>query len=228
MTKQIFLDNRLMACAELVRKGAKVVDIGTDHAYLPIWLIQNSVSDNIIAADIVQGPLSSAQKNIISYHVDGYIKTKLSDGLQEISSDEADDIIIAGMGGEMIAKIIDNSLWVKNSEKNLILQPMSSSEDLRAYLYKNGFEISLENAVFVGRRVYTVILAKYTSKILDSSLELEYIGKLDARKSIANREYILSQLKRLHNKRKGAFITGEDVTVYDEAIQSIENTLMEV
>ena len=102
----ITLDSRLSLCASFVRQDSKLADIGTDHAYLPVWLCQNGVCKSAVAADINPEPLSRGQLTIAQAGLEDKVKTRLSDGLKSISADEADDIVIAGMGGELIAKII--------------------------------------------------------------------------------------------------------------------------
>ena len=98
------LDNRLRLCAEYVRRGSRPADIGTDHAYLPVWLCRNGVCPSAIAADINPDPLSRGRLTVETAKLTGKIELRLSDGLSAISADEADDIVIAGMGGELIAK----------------------------------------------------------------------------------------------------------------------------
>ena len=94
------LGNRLALCASMVREGTKLADIGTDHAYLPIWLARKGRISSAIAADVKPLPLRSAEQNIRRYHVEEQITTRLSDGLRALSPDEAGDIVLAGMGGE--------------------------------------------------------------------------------------------------------------------------------
>ena len=119
------LGNRLALCASMVREGTKLADIGTDHAYLPIWLARKGRISSAIAADVKPLPLRSAEQNIRRYHVEEQITTRLSDGLRALSPDEADDIVLAGMGGELIIRLIGEAPWLKAGDKRLILQPMT-------------------------------------------------------------------------------------------------------
>ena len=112
------LDERLSLCAQMVRDGAAVADIGTDHAYLPVYLVECGKIHKAIAADVREGPLENAKGNISKNGFDQQIKTVLSDGLEKISPDEADDIVIAGMGGELIIRIISAAAWLKDSLAN--------------------------------------------------------------------------------------------------------------
>ncbi len=134
-------DSRLSLCASFVRQGARLADIGTDHAYLPVWLCRNGVCPSAIAADINPEPLSRGQLTVEEAGLSDRITTRLSDGLSEISAGEADDIVIAGMGGELIAKIIGSCAFSRDKDKRWILQPMTKSEILIEWLCDNGYSI---------------------------------------------------------------------------------------
>lgn len=157
------LDRRLALCASMVRNGSVVADIGTDHAYLPIYLVQEGKCPKAVACDLRQGPLDVAKENISRAGLSSVITTVLADGLSGISADDADDIVIAGMGGHLIAEILDAAKWVKNPQKRLILQPMTDACVVRRYLCENGFKTVSERAVGVGRHLYSVISAEYGS-----------------------------------------------------------------
>ena len=157
------LDNRLALCADFVRDGAKVADIGTDHAYLPVWLCRIGRCDTAIAADINPLPLERGIETINNSGLNNRIEARLSNGLEKISGDEADDIVIAGMGGELISKIIDES-FDKAKNSMLILQPMTNQSFLRKYLYKHGFTILSETAVEDTPHLYCIIQSAYTGK----------------------------------------------------------------
>ena len=114
------LDERLSLCAEFVREGVRLADVGTDHAYLPVWLACSGKIRSAVACDVRVGPLENAKANIQKYHVGNIVSTVLSDGLDSISPDLADDIVLAGMGGELITKIIMRTQWLYNGDKRLI------------------------------------------------------------------------------------------------------------
>lgn len=197
------LNNRLKACALMVRKGAKVVDIGTDHAYLPIWLVQNNIVKSAIAADINEGPLNIAKQNIAKYSLSDKIETRLSNGLEKINRDEVDDIVIAGMGGELISNILSKASWLKDSSKNLILQPMTTSRELRIFLKGENYKIYKEETVTSEKRVYTIINARYTKEQITVDRLYPYIGKLDVPLSIESKEYIKREINNIKNQIKG-------------------------
>ena len=159
--EQIKINDRLLTAVPFVRRGKRFADIGTDHAYLPIYLIDSGVITNAIAADINEGPLEKAQENICKYDLQDNIHTVLCDGLSKIEPDSVDDIAIFGMGGELIIKIIDEASWVKDVDKRLILQPMTHPEKLREYLAQNGFVILGETLSLDRGKIYQTICAQY-------------------------------------------------------------------
>lgn len=157
------LNKRLLTCAEFVIGDGIAVDVGTDHAYLPVYLVKSGIVKKAYACDIAQGPLLSAQKSVEREGLSGSIKIIKSDGLENVSSSGVSDVIIAGMGGELIEDIISRAEWVKNGV-NLVLQPNTKVSELMSYLYKNGYKIKSEKAVADKRFTYIVINAEYIGK----------------------------------------------------------------
>lgn len=196
--KQLRLKGRLSLCAQYVREGSRLADIGTDHGYLPIALCAQGRIPSALACDINPLPLSSADKNIAAYGLSEMISTRLSDGLKEVSADEADDIVIAGMGGELTAAILEACPWAKNSEKRYILQPMTRHDALIKWLYENGFRIEKQGAVLDSGKYYTVILARYDGTIRPCGVYEANVGALspesDAERGFLNK--CLSKLKK--------------------------------
>ncbi|HHZ05373.1 MAG TPA: SAM-dependent methyltransferase [Clostridiales bacterium] len=210
MSRPLFsLDNRLALCAEYVQKGAAVADIGTDHGYLPVWLAKTGKIHHAIAADINPLPLEHGLATIKKYHAEDMVETRLSDGLQAINPQEADNIIIAGMGGELIAAIIHKASWLQDNTKTLILQPMSRSHLLREYLYKNGFDIVKERAVKADGRLYSVMVATYTGAVTTGIEVKSYIGKLSPKKQPLDKAYIENKISALSRKAHGIALSGD-------------------
>lgn len=172
------LNQRLIMAANMLKKGKAVADIGTDHAFLPIYLIREGIADAVIACDIAEGPLSVAKSNIDKYGLNDKIELRLADGLKGIKPHECDQITICGMGGETIADIITAAPWVKSTGVSLVLQPMSCDDRLREYLINNSFVIDNERAVVSQGRVYTVMRVCYSDSQPKYSLEFKYTGKL--------------------------------------------------
>lgn len=169
----ISLDNRLKTAAALCRSGGIVCDVGTDHALLACHLAKNGAKE-VIASDINDGPLEAARRTVEQECCDN-VRVVKSDGLREI--DYADDVIICGMGGELIADIIAGCRFLSESTR-FILQPMTKPELLRARLYADGFEILEERTAYDGKRAYVVMLAAYTGEKRNIDELFAYTGKV--------------------------------------------------
>lgn len=202
MNEPFKLDSRLSLCASFVRRNAKVADIGTDHAYLPVWLCKKGIASSALACDIGQEPLQNGIKTIERYNASHMVQTRLCSGLSAVSGDEADDIVIAGMGGETIAEIISQWKYSRDKSKHFILQPMTKINELIDFLYSNGFEI-LKQSCCKEKKLYTVILAAYTGHKRKASKEFTYIGRLSPQTNEADRLFIEKELRNLENKAKG-------------------------
>ena len=199
----ITLDSRLSLCASFVRQDSKLADIGTDHAYLPVWLCQNGVCKSAVAADINPEPLSRGQLTIAQAGLDDKVKTRLSDGLKSISADEADDIVIAGMGGELIAKIILDCEYSRDKDKRFILQPMTKSELLIERLCQNGFEILSQDCCVASNKCYTVLLVQYSGEKRAYSEVYPYICELKPKENETHLRFIKAHIERLLKKANG-------------------------
>ena len=202
MTNETKTCGRLNLCADLVRQGSRLADIGTDHAYLPIKLCKSGKIPSALACDINPLPLRSAQENIARFGLSGKIQTRLSDGLREVRPDEVDDIVIAGMGGELIRDILSAAPWIKDKEKHLVLQPMTHHEDLVMWLYENGFVIDRQEAALDAGKYYTVISAFHTGEARACGLYTALVGEMDLSDAIC-RAFLSRSLQNLRNKSKG-------------------------
>lgn len=172
------LSKRISAIISLVPDKALVCDVGTDHGYLGIHLIRAGIAQRVIATDIAQKPLNNARKNIERAKVEN-IELRLCDGLQAVSPDETNTVIIAGMGGEVISGILERNFNVtKQSSIKLILQPTTAHEHLRKFLICNGYEILKEIPVFENNKHYSVMLVSYTKKTQTVPHYYYFIGSL--------------------------------------------------
>ena len=158
------LDHRLSTAVSFVRPGAVVADVGTDHAYLPIVLVGTDRAARAVASDIHRGPIDCAAQHITEYGLSDRIDTVLTDGLCGIRPYAPTDIIIFGMGGELIARILEDAPWVKDTSVRLILQPMTHAESVRQYLARDGFHIEDEVLSREGVKIYQTIVAEYTGE----------------------------------------------------------------
>jgi len=150
------LSPRLLACAGFVAPGARVADVGCDHGYLGIYLLQNGIASSVIASDVREGPLHSAVINGEKYGLRDKMSFYLSDGVQKIPRD-FDSLICAGMGGDTMVSILEAAPWLRNSRYSLILQCQSKRHLLRLYLSDQGWYISRETVLRDGRFLYTVM-----------------------------------------------------------------------
>ena len=174
------ISKRLETIANYVKPDAAVCDIGTDHGYLAIHLIENGIAKKVIAADIGEKPLKNAEENIKKAGILG-IELRLCDGLSGIKNGEADTFVIAGMGGEVISGILNRGANIaKTRGISFILQPTTSPEFLRRFLYENGFEILEETPVFENSKIYSVMLVKFCGENSNQKEGFYYIGKVKA------------------------------------------------
>ncbi len=155
---RIRLSPRLQKIADFVKPGAKVADIGTDHGYIPVYLVQNGICGHVIASDIGKGPIESAKRSGEYYGVADKIRYICAPGLNGVSENEADTIIIAGMGGETIVKILDDAKWL-HDRVTLILQPQSKLEMLLEYLKKREFAVNRACLVRDAGKLYVAFTA---------------------------------------------------------------------
>ncbi|HWP52394.1 MAG TPA: class I SAM-dependent methyltransferase [Clostridia bacterium] len=198
------LDPRLRSIASLVRSGSRLADIGCDHGYLICALMRDGKIDRGIACDINEKPLNKARGEIERQGLKEQIACRLGDGLFPLAQDEVDDVVIAGMGGEMIASILDRCPWESLANKQFLLQPMTKAPFLRHWLCTNGYCISAEKASVSGDHAYTVMRVSYTGwrcKISEYDLYC-YAGELACDLSEEARSYLwrtVSSLKRQEN-----------------------------
>ena len=154
------LSDRLMACCNFICAGDRVADIGTDHGYLGIWLLQQGRARSVIAADIVPGPLSAAKANAEKYGFSNRMEFCLSDGVQSVPRD-FDVMVCAGMGADTMISILSAAPWLRDKRYRLVLQCQSKTPMLRQYLTENGWRITEETALKDGRFLYTVMEVYY-------------------------------------------------------------------
>ena len=153
----IRLSKRLTALAELITPGHRLADIGTDHGYIPIYLCQKNVIPSAIAMDIGKGPLQQAMAHIGQQGLSDRIETRLSDGLAALQPGEADTILIAGMGGGLVMKILSEGAHALSGKEELILQPQSEIAQVRQYLRVHGMQIVEEDMILEDEKYYPMM-----------------------------------------------------------------------
>lgn len=209
---KIRLDSRLSAVASLVKDGATVADIGTDHAYLLAYLLQEKRISKGIAADLRKGPLENARKTLVDCDLIDNVRLVLSDGLDELNKADCDDIVIAGMGGILIKEILERTPWVRDEKIHIVAQPMTHAEVLRKFFLENGFRILKESAATDGKRFYCVISAQYDGKERKSEEWYTYVGELIKNRDEVSEMYIKKTVITLEKKLSAMKNAGVDET----------------
>lgn len=203
------LPKRLQACADFVRQGTRVCDVGTDHALLPCELVKQGKATAALAADVHEKPLAGARKTIRASGCADRVTTRLSDGLQQILPEEADDVVIAGMGGELMARIVLECDWLRTDTKRLILQPMTQAPLLRQALAQNGFRVLEERAVWENGHSYTVLWAAYDGVSRTLTLAESWAGAHQNHPVGESARYLKIQQSRAQKIARGLFQAGD-------------------
>lgn len=163
-SRQVVLSERLQMLAEMVTPGTSVADVGCDHGFLSIYLVQKGISPRVLAMDVRKGPLTAAQEHIASYGLNTYIETRLSDGMDKLESEEAETLVCAGMGGRLMERILRTHMEKTRSMRELILQPQSELKEFRTFLRREKFRILAEDAVYEEGKYYFAIKAAYAGE----------------------------------------------------------------
>ncbi len=167
------LTQRLRTIARHVPKNSICGDIGTDHGYIPIYLVRNRICKKVIATDINEDPIKIAREQIKAAGLEGQIQTRLGDGLKPLRPGEVDCVVIAGMGGLLIRDILKSSEKISRSIDTFILQPMMAQKDLRKYLIENKYTIVDEDLAQEDRRIYEIIIVKHGQQRIEDEIYLE-------------------------------------------------------
>lgn len=228
------LSKRLGAVASLVGEGHILADIGTDHGYIPIYLVENHICPKAFAMDVGKGPLARAEEHITGLGLGNYIETRLSDGLAALVPGEADSMIAAGMGGGLIIKILEDGRTVLSEMKEVILQPQSEIAKVRKYLFENGYRSIAEDMVKEDGKFYPMMKMEKGEEEPYAEAEYCYGRRLLAmrhpvlkeflEKEIAAKEQILEELRKLpgeHVKSRIETLSGE-LSIAKEAYNMYE------
>ncbi len=206
----IQLDPRLSPVASFVRPGSALADIGTDHAYLPVYLVQTGRCPRAVASDLREGRLRMAGRPLRALGLEDRVATVLSDGLDALEPHCADDVVLAGMGGILIAELLSRASWLRDPAVRIIAQPMSHAEDVRLWLYQNGFAIEDEACAMDGRHCYVALAAHYTGVPTEPSPVQPYGGLLFDRRDEAAARFLFQQKTRLQKRRDALQRAGRD------------------
>jgi tRNA (adenine22-N1)-methyltransferase len=228
----IKLENkRLLTCAELLATSAcenrTAADIGTDHGYLACYLVETGICQRAVAADINPLPLKSAERTVRQCALSDKITLVLSDGLDSVSPDGITDIICAGMGGELIIRILSRHEWIKKC--TLVLQPMTKADELRRWLYDGGFFVEEERACRDGKFVYTIMRVSYNPSAVDYLCDERYLSvgriKPDGKDSA---DYIRITAERIRRAGIGMLQSGDKRSEGENAVRLADGLLKEL
>ena len=205
----ITLDKRLAACASLVR-GNCVADIGTDHAYIPIFLSERDMCTRVIASDVNEGPVRSAREHIAEAGLGSRIEVIRADGLDDHAFDGCDCVIIAGMGGELIVRILEQSSLFGREGVTFVLQPMTKAECVRTFLWDSGYTIEDDICILDGGHIYQIMR---TAKAQDKTEYTEceaLVGK--KRTDEGYRALVRDKIEKLGKRTNGLESAGIDAS----------------
>ena len=193
----MMIDSRIQAVLNFVSAGSRVADIGADHGYLSIELVKSGRASKVIATEKNPYPFAAAEKNISAAGLDGVIDVRLGDGLQVLAAGEVDTICIAGMGGALIQKILDDAPQVVQSARQLILQPMNGAKKIRTWLAENGWTINDEDLAESAGIIYEIISAV---KVVDAPKNFKRESSPLLKKFLAQRveklERVLAEMSK--------------------------------
>lgn len=211
------LSPRLQAVADMIPKGSVVADIGTDHGYVPVYLIKSGIVQRALATDIRKGPLDRARCVIKHHGLEDRIETLLGDGLEALKTEYVDVVILAGMGGILIQNILGAKEGIGEGIKRLVLQPMNAQEKIRRWLLTGGYKIIDETLAREKNRIYEVIAAVPGEERVTDPIYFE-IG----RKLIEKKHPLLPMLIKKKEQKYKKIIAGLKQSKQDQATKRIE------
>lgn len=231
----IHLSPRLMCAVKYVRPNILLADVGTDHAYLPIYLCQKRVLSPVtvpsgesfaaIASDINKGPVERAEQHIRSERLTGHIRTICTDGLNGLEQYAPQTIVVFGMGGELIVSILEAAPWIKTDGVRLILQPMTHPEKVREALPRMGFAVTGESLCAEGDRLYQIICADYdpaTATAPATPAEALTGCRYPADEKKLHRRLIEQAIKKETRARNARNLAGQDTSETDRLLASLQ------
>lgn len=221
------ISDRLRTVAHMCDKGAVVADIGTDHGYLPIYLVQEGIAPSAIAMDLRKGPLDKAKKHISDNCLEDKIQTRLSDGMEKLSKDEADIITICGMGGRLISDILTKGIDIISQNTTLIVSPQSEVGDFRHFLVSQGFNIEDEKMLKEDGKYYFIIRCRRSGTEVYSGYseaQYQYGWKLLEKKDTTLYEYLVKE-KAVNEGISNSIKKDEDNPVVKLRLQQLSDKI---
>lgn len=217
------LSERLLAVAGLVTPGLRLADVGTDHGYIPLWLTERGVIPGAIAMDINRGPLERAKENIRAHGLEGKIETRLSDGVEALHPGEAESVVVAGMGGGLVIKILTDGEKALRTVRELVLQPQSDIDKVRVFLQKNGYRIAKEKMILEDGKFYPMMYVVHGTMEELSDIESLYGPCLLREKDACLKLYLEKEGQTLERVKAGLLQSGTPKA--EERLVEIEEKL---
>ncbi len=227
------LSKRLKAVASFVTEGNILADIGTDHGYIPIYLVKNGIIPRAFAMDINKGPLERADEHIAEEGLHDSIETRLSNGLDKLYENEADTVLVAGMGGALIIDILQRGRKVLDTVKELVLSPHSEWEEVRRYLGDSGYKIIQEDMLIDAEKYYVIIKAIKEKPEEYDEVQLKYGKILIEEKNEILKEYLLREKDKylliLENLKTNSSVKAEErMKEIQEELVLVDEALMRI
>ncbi len=221
------LTPRLKKVYDMLGEGDLIVDVGCDHAYLPIKLVADGKYRRAISSDIVPGPLSAARSNIAREGLSDKIATVLSDGLDAVEVQGDFAVSICGMGGDTVASVLASDKAKR--ARLIVVQPMTKEEHLRRFLWESGFEILSEEAASEADKIYIAMSLRYTGNITEFTEEETYLGKREARAVSPDMARRLELFHGRHNAiRHAVASSGGDASNEDRLVLAAEREILDI
>lgn len=224
------LSKRLLCVASNVKSGGVVADIGCDHGFTSIYLVQNKIAEGAVALDINRGPLERAKQHISEYGMENYISVRLSDGARELKHGEADTLLISGMGGALMVKILKDGIDVVKEAKELVLSPQSEIYLVRHFLHENGFKIEHEDMVKDQGKFYVVIRAIHGSECYGSEEGYIYGDYLINNRNEGLKQFLIKEQKRISSILSGIskYIVSDDAESRKKSLEEEYNSIKSI
>lgn len=216
------LSKRLQAVADMVTVGNRLVDVGTDHGMVPIFLVKSGRISGAIATDVKPGPLSRAEEHIAEWGMQEYIKTRLSDGLKEIAAGEGDTLLLAGMGGHLMLKILTEGRDILSSFQELVLQPQSVLHSVRKGLFSLNWRVTEEHMILEDGKFYPMMRLLPGKDSYSREIEFYYGRLLLQEKNPVLEQYLKDRKKvyeQLHARLSGRQTDGESPSARKRLIE---------
>ena len=228
--KEINISPRLLSAADFVRQDAILADIGTDHAYLPLFLLGAGRIERAFCSDINQGPLATARANAEEQGLSDKIEFTLADGADALSGKGITDYAICGMGGELIADIVDRADEMKSGDVRLILQPMTKRGELVSYLYSHGFAVECESYSSDAGKHYVTLLVRFVGECreIDECAAEFGVSATPCKNKAAKKAYLLARLAVYKKRIDGVSKSKSGGVDYSAHVAYIEKLIEEI